>query len=284
MYLKWLLSLNHTSLRKSILCPVLVGKFNNNQNGPAWTTLLEASPKQPNRHTVRNMSPVSIYLLIMVHTKGLLSFLFLEVEYGFLHNELTIFRRLCGSLQEKRHPSGDCAVWKFPVVTFRGGISLYYSSLPRAVGRHKKKGVYWGRRQEACIFIAWPFFTTSGVMDQFNMLAWLRYKPQLFNQTFWVLLWSYFVPLTKVYSQFKQNYSRLSGWAGSISWKTLKNRTKSSLKKKKFHLWNAVSDHAWAFWLLSWEPALWFSSLPNQTSQSHKPSPGNQSLYRFLHT
>lgn len=52
----------------------------------------------------------------------------------------------------------------------------------------KKKGVYWGRRQEACIFIAWPFFITSGVMDQFNMLIWLRFKPQLFNQTFWVLL------------------------------------------------------------------------------------------------
>lgn len=39
-------------------------------------------------------------------------------------------------------------------------------------------------------------------MDQFNTLAWLSYKPQLFNQIFWVLLWSYFVPVTKVYSQF----------------------------------------------------------------------------------
>lgn len=39
-------------------------------------------------------------------------------------------------------------------------------------------------------------------MDQFNTLAWLSYNPQLFNQTlFWVLLWSYFVPVTKVYSQ-----------------------------------------------------------------------------------
>lgn len=145
MYLKWLLSLNHTSLRKSILCPVLVGKLNNNQNGPTWTILLEASPKQPNRHTVRNMSPVSIYLLIMVHTEGLPSFLFLEVEYGSLHDELTIFQRLCSSLQEKRHPSGDCAVWKFPVVTFRGGISIYYPSLPWAVGRHKKEGSSLGQ-------------------------------------------------------------------------------------------------------------------------------------------
>ena len=152
MCLKWLLSLNHTSLRKSILCPVLVGKFNNNQNGPAWTILLEASPKQPNRHTVQNMSPVSIYLLIMVHTEGLLSFLFLEVEYGFLHNELTIFWRLCGSLQEKRHPSGDCAVWKFPVVTYRGGISIYYYSLPRAVGRHEKEGSLLGQEAGGLYF------------------------------------------------------------------------------------------------------------------------------------
>lgn len=90
---KWLLSVNYTSLRKSILCPVLVGKLNNNQNGPALTILLEASPKQPNRHTVQNMSPVSIYLLIMVHKEGLPSFLFLEVEYGSSHNELTIFQR-----------------------------------------------------------------------------------------------------------------------------------------------------------------------------------------------
>lgn len=152
MCLKWLLSLNHTSLRKSILCPVLVGKFNNNQNGPARTILLEASPKQPNRHTVQNMSPVSIYLLIMVHTEGLLSFLFWEVEYGFLHNELTIFWRLCGSLQEKRHPSGDCAVWKFPVVTYRGGISIYYYSLPRAVGRHEKEGSLLGQEAGGLYF------------------------------------------------------------------------------------------------------------------------------------
>lgn len=94
MYLKWLLSLNHTSLRKSILCPVLVGKLNNNQNGPALTILLEASPKQPNGHTVRNLSPVSIYLLIMVHKEALPPFLFLEVEYGSSHKELTIFQRL----------------------------------------------------------------------------------------------------------------------------------------------------------------------------------------------
>ena len=32
------------------------------------------------------------------------------------------------------------------------------------------------------------------------------------------------------------------GWLNQL--KSLKNRTKSSLKKKKFHLWNAVSDHA----------------------------------------
>ena len=95
MYLKWLLSLNHNSLRKSILCPVLVGKLNNNQSSPALTILLEARPKQPNRHTVRNMSPVSIYLLIVVLKEGLPSFLFLEVEYGSSHNELTIFQSLC---------------------------------------------------------------------------------------------------------------------------------------------------------------------------------------------
>ena len=52
-----------------------------------------------------------------------------------------------------------------------------------------RKRVHWGRRQETCISIAGPFSTTSGVMDQFNMLAWLSYNPQLFNQTlFWVFL------------------------------------------------------------------------------------------------
>lgn len=73
------------------------------------------------------------------------------------------------------------------MVTFRGGISIHYSSLPRAVGRHNEEETSLG--QETCIFIAGPFLTTSGVMDQLNTLAWLSYNSQLFNQTlFWALL------------------------------------------------------------------------------------------------
>ena len=63
-YLKWLLSLNHTSLRKSNLCPVLIGKLFNNQNGPALMILMGSSPKQPSSHTGASkllMSAASIF-------------------------------------------------------------------------------------------------------------------------------------------------------------------------------------------------------------------------------